>query len=186
MDMTRPSFEALHIEPNRAMQRALSHCAMLRRAFHLSLSRRRDSAKWEILERAVVAVVAQTHGARRHAKWFAEADERLKSSVFALLKERSPRSSRPFHYRRAAEQVYESAANWSRELDEVTLAYWRHNALVWMTLWHMADIPDLTSTHAKERLDFCFDGKAVSPRELETHPAKEKRWRFAASLWRGA
>jgi hypothetical protein len=186
MDMTHPGFHALQIEPERALQRAIAHCAMLRRSFHLSLSRRRDAAKWELLERAVAPVVEQTRSARRDARWFVDADERLNSSVFTLLKERSAKSSRPWHYRRAAEQVYESAASWSKDIDEVTLAYWRHSALIWMTLWHMADIQDLTATQAKERLDFCFEGKDQPPREPEARRTKEKRWSFAGARWKSA
>jgi len=186
MDMTHPGFHALHIEPARAMQRAIAHCAMLRRAFHLSLSRRSDASQWEFLETAVVAVVEQTRSARLDTRWYVEANERLKVSVFTLLKERSSKSSRPWHYRRAADQVYESTATWSKEIDELTLAYLRHSALIWVTLWHIADVQDLTATQAKERLDFCFESKDIPRREPEARQPKEKHWSFAGALWKSA
>ncbi len=63
------------------------------------------------------------------------------------------------HYRRAADQIYESAAVWAHALDELTLAYWRHCALVWITLWHIADVPGLTVDQAAECLTFSFTGE---------------------------
>ncbi len=119
---------------------------------------------------------------RNDANWFVEADERLKSAVAEMFRSRSSKSSRAWQYRRAAEQVYESAANWDQHLDGLTLAYWRHSALVWITLWHLADVPDLTARDAKERLNSCFEG-APLPQTApeEQRPEEEHRWSLSGA-----
>lgn len=161
MDMTRPSFANPQPgEPERLLQRAIAHSTGLRRAFHTSAALRRDAEKWKLLEDAAATVLelnSEIPKQQDNAQdWFAEADEKLKASVVTLLGEGAPKTSRISHYRRAASQVYGSAAAWGETLDEATLAYWRHAALVWMTLWHIADVPDLTAEQAKDCLNSAF------------------------------
>jgi hypothetical protein len=158
----------------RVLQRAKSHSIGLRRAFHLSLSRRRDTEDWERLE-SVAAGILEHDGRYRHAEWFTETDKRLKQCVASLFKNRTLKSSRAGHYLRAAKQVYESASPWSQELDARTMACWRHNALVWITLWHLADVPDVTATQAKECLDGCFQGNSPGL------PPRKPRWSLSGA-----
>jgi hypothetical protein len=188
MDMFRADRAESQSAAERVLQRAMAHGMMLRRAFHVSLKRRRDTADWELLESVVVGILEQ-NADYYDVEWFVKADRRLRRSVASLFRSRSSKSSRPWHYGRAADQVYESTSAWRQELDELTVAYWRHSALVWITLWHLADVPDMTAVRAKGCLDVCFDGAAV-PDEVYDHPLppKKRGWSLseAASSLAGA
>ena len=167
-------------DAERVLQRAITHSVTLQRAFHISLSRRHDTQDWELFENATAISLEESKDAGHDAAWFAESDSRLKASVLALLRNRSSKSSRMGHYRRAADQVYESAAVWASVLDELTLAFWRHCALVWITLWHVADVPDLTVDQAGECLSFAFTDEGDLEPEPEIAPKRPSRWRLSA------
>lgn len=162
-------------EPGVMLQRMMTHSTTLRRAFHISLSRRHDTQEWELLETATATSLEESRTAGHDAAWFTEASDRLRTSVLSHLRSRSSKSSRTSHYRRAADQVYENAtAAWARSVDEWTVAYWKHCALVWITLWHMADVPDLTADQARECLNFSFTEESEPEPEL---PSKRpSRW----------
>ncbi len=160
-------------DAGRLLERAMAHSIMLRRAFGMALSRRHDAAEWELLERETGRILEQ-NGLRRDVDWFIDADERLTDSVTKLFKNRSSKSRRPVHFRRAASQVYESAALWGKNLDEKSGTYWRHSALVWMTLWHLADVADVTASQARKCLLHCFEGTASSIEPPPELPQQER------------
>ncbi|MFZ1107497.1 MAG: hypothetical protein WAN43_04005 [Rhodomicrobium sp.] len=188
MDKLRADRAEAQSSAGRGLRRAMAHSTMLRRAFHLSLSRRHDADDWKTLESAVAAVLEKN---ARHddVEWFVEADKRLRLSVTSLLRSQAAKSSRVGHYLRAAGQVYKSTEAWRQELDELTVAYWRHSAVVWITLWHLADVPDVTAARAKKCLDLCFDGSSA-PDEAYELPLRPKKagWSLsgAASSLAGA
>ena len=150
----------------------MAHAIMARRTFRFSLSRRRDRVEWELLESAVASMLESNGVGRQRAAWFVAADRRLQASVTKLLKARDHKSRRLSHFRRAVEQVRENAALWGESLDETETAYCAHSALVWMTLWHLADIPDMTAGHARDCLDFSFNGSFLP----EKVAAKKEGW----------
>jgi hypothetical protein len=155
---------------------------MLQRAFHISLARRHDARAWEQLEGEIAAVLERTE-ALHPAEWFVQADGRLKASVAALLGRQGAKSSRVSHYGRAAGQVYESALAWGAHLDDATLGYWRHSALIWITLWHLADVPDISADMARGCLDSAFRQQGVTSDPVLASPAKKAaRWKISDSL----
>jgi hypothetical protein len=175
METTRFAFADQQTAPGAAeppFERALAYAIMLRRAFYFSLSRRRDGVEWELLESAVAGTLESSGADPRRQEWFAAADRRLQASVTKLLKARDHKSRRLSHFRRAVEQVRENAALWGESLDETETAYCAHSALVWMTLWHLADIPDMTAGHARDCLDFSFNGSFLP----EKVAAKKEGW----------
>lgn len=181
MDMTRQGFTNPQTGPEeteRLLQRAMAHSTMLKRAFHIAVSRRHDTEEWETLEDVTATLLEQNSETHFDAEWFVQADGRLKASVTALLARRASKNSRIGHYRRAAKQVYESAAAWGQNLDDVTLAYWRHSALVWITLWHISDVPELTAEKAAKCLDLAFTGDAASDPVVNLPSKKGVRWKL--------
>ncbi len=132
--------------------RATAHGEMLRRAFHLSLSRRRDTEIWRRVEEAVARLLAKKQDGNCGANCFIEADAILQAGALALIKGVAPHSERSGAYRRAVKGVYSSAALWGRDLDKAGRAYWRHCALVWLTLWHLADVPLFSAHQVMDRL----------------------------------
>ncbi len=150
--------QSAKIEAEAILQRAIDHCSMLKKAFHLCASRRQDAEMWRLLEHAVVAyldILRAKAGPplQRQSEWFAQTDGWQQERVLALLRRVSPKSGRASHYLRANRQIRSSAAGWSQVLDKATVAYWRHAAFVWMALWHIADLQDVTAEEAKRCLD---------------------------------
>ncbi len=194
--MTRTGFgftdPPVRNERERLQQQAKAHAIGLRRAFHISVSRRHDTQTWTLLEDATATLLERNRQApwqqAPQPGWFVVADEKLKTSATALLGLGAPNSSRASHYRRAAEQVYDSAEAWGRTLDGATVAYWRHAALVWMTLWHIADVPDLTAREAEACLNVAFTqaGNVQSVPELSPKKAVRSRLSEAARVLAGA
>jgi hypothetical protein len=146
-----------------AIERAKAHSAMLKRAFHFSLWRRNDTKSWELVEEAVAGVLEaiQKCGARD----FIEADASLQSRAIAQIKAACPHSNRWVEYRRAVKGVYTSAALWGQALEAAERAYWRHCALVWLTMWHLADVPQISADQVVAQLDVGLAPiAALSPR----------------------
>jgi hypothetical protein len=173
-------FYPIHTEARilveRALQRAMAHSTMLRRAFQLSLDRHGDADNWKLLDSAVGRVL-ERNASCDDEQWFTAADGRLRESVTSLFNSRGCGSTEAWQYRRSVEQVYECAAARSQELDEVTVAYWRHSALVWITLWHLADVPGVTVFQAKECLEVCFDEESACKEACEVvRPQKRTGW----------
>ncbi len=166
-------------ETEALLHRARAQSTMLKRAFHLCLSRRSDARLWEDLGNAAAAHLLGCGGER---SWLVqrldEADRRFESRVMVLLSRTSAKSGRASHYRRAIDQIHVSATAWERTVGEATAAYWRHAALVWMTLWHCADLPSLTAGQAGECLDAAF-----APQASKLTPAHKKpiRGRFSGA-----
>ena len=60
-------------------------------------------------------------------------------------------------------------------MDEADLAHWQHAALVWMALWHAADMPSITAAQVHE----CLEAALLPAIE---HEAKPKLISGAAQL----
>ena len=186
MDVIRPDHSEAPMGAERVLQQAMTYSMMMRRVFHEALTCRCDDDEWKLLETATGGISEQ-NGRYRDAEWYVGASKRLRQSATSLFRNRSPKSSRVGCYRRSVDHVYESIAAWGQELDEWTVAYWRHSALVWITLWHLADVPDVTATHAKECLDYASTEALADAHELPLQPTK-LRWSLseAASSLVGA
>jgi hypothetical protein len=183
MDMIRADQAIAQMTAERVLQRAMSHSMMLSKAFASSHTRRRDTNHWKLLETATSGVLEQDW---RRREWYAEANRRLRTSVSFLLRSQASKSGRVGLYRLATDQVYEAAADWSQALDALPVAYWRHSALVWVTLWHSADAPGVTATQAKECLD-CAWTEARSENDadkLVSQPTRRRLSLWAAAFWR--
>jgi hypothetical protein len=147
-------------EVERGVERAAAPSAMMKRNFHLSLWRRWDREDWELLGKSVAKVLEAEKTEKQDVNRFREADATLKSSIGALIKQAAPCSQRWSDYRRAARSVYSSAAFLGPALDEAEAAYWRHCALVWITLWHLSDLLQMTAEEAEDRLSVSMQMKA--------------------------
>ncbi len=163
------------------LQRAITQGNALQRAFHISLSRRQDAREWKQFETETAASLEVAEYVGHDARWFSESSGRLKASVERLLESRGSKSSRMRHYRRAADQVYESAAVWTHAMDELTMAYWRHCALVWITLWHIADVAEMTVEQARDCVSFAFTEEAEPEPEPELSAKRPSRWGLSAA-----
>jgi len=171
------------------LQRAVAQSMMLKRAFRFCASRRNDTELWRALEDAA-AVLLERHRngtLERQTQWLAQADRRLKFQVSELLRRMAPHSNRARQYRRAVAHLSLNAEGWSEVIGKTPAFYWRHSALVWMALWHMADMQSVTAEQAKKCLDHAF-GIVSAPNPDAKGAARRwyrARGRFAAAfLWR--
>lgn len=154
---------------------ATAQSTMLRRTFNLSLSRRSDAKSWRVLGEAIAKVLEQRKTERTGVSWFSETDAKL-NTEFAELLEGRTRSRSLSYYRQAARGIYQSAKVWGESLDEADMAYWRHSALVWLTLWHLADIPQMSAEQATECFECVLNRKdAPAPRMRTADDASENR-----------
>jgi hypothetical protein len=155
------------------IERAKSHGAMLKRAYHFSLWRRNGKERWEYIEEAVAGVLEAIQNEKYDARDFAQADASLQSLAIALIREACPHSNRWLDYRRAVKGLYASAALWGHSLEAADRAYWRHCALVWLTLWHLADVPQISADEAAARIEAGLAPKAASGKRpsLNVKPA---------------
>ncbi|MFZ1107496.1 MAG: hypothetical protein WAN43_04000 [Rhodomicrobium sp.] len=128
----------------------------MKRAFQLSLRRRRDRKSWEILERTVAKALDRDRAENRDVDWLSQADANLQASAAAFIKSAAPYSNRSSDYRRSAKSACPGASSLGQGSDAADAAYWRHCALVWITLWHLADLPQMTAEEAKAGLGFGF------------------------------
>ncbi len=148
-------------EAEAVLHKAMAQSTMLRRAFHLCASRRADASQWQDLEDAAAAhleerAVGPGQVQAAETQWFGQVDGRLRMSVLDMLSHRASASSRASHCRRAMDELYASAAGWAPVLGEATAAYWRHAGLMWMALWHAADMPGITAGLFWQCLDSAF------------------------------
>ena len=149
------------------LRRAIVHATSLQRAYYLSLERRVDREDWERLGRTIASALKREELEVQGAQFFDQCDENLRLLTVDLL---SPKTSRARHYRKAAEQAYESAQNWGKDIDQEAAAYWRHCVLVWLTLWHFADVPHLSASDSWTCLERAF----ASERNADTLKSEKK------------
>lgn len=145
-------------EPNRRLELAIAHSTSLKREFHTSLRRRDNPGPWESLGKAMAARLEQTRGGSHDPDWFAQTDGRFIASVTDCITRSAPNRGR--YYRRAVLEVFRSAEFGGNGLGQPTMAYWRHAAVLWISLWHLADVPQLTAEDAQRCLDFALKPEA--------------------------
>ncbi len=177
------------------LRRATAQTSTLRQAFRLCVSRRMDAEEWRLLEHTV-ATFLERHLESAHerpAHWFAQADRTLVLQVSQLLRRMAPQSNRARQYSRGAESLSVNARGWSAVLGELQASHCRHAALVWMALWHSADIPSVTAEQARKCLYHAFNVTPADNPGADNPGAEEAvpRWygaprRFAASLLKRA
>ncbi len=160
MDITHPNLSHPQSanEPNRRIELAIAHSNSLKREFHTSLRRRDDPEPWESLGKAIAVRLEQTRGGSHDPDWFVQTDSRFIASVTDGITRSAPNRGR--HYCRAVLEVFRSAEFGGNGLDQPTMAYWRHAAVLWMSLWHLADVPQLTAEDAQKCLDFALKPEA--------------------------
>lgn len=123
----------------------------LQHAFRASASHRADAETWRELENTIAAELDRRRSEARFepsadvVQRFDQADERLYNAAGKLLAILAPTSGRARRYKGAVDDVRGGAAPWGRFLDDPLMAYCRHAALVWITLWHVSDTPAATS-----------------------------------------
>ncbi len=182
MDLANPNLSDPQSgkEPKRRLELAISYGASLKREFHTSLKRRDNPEPWERLGKAIAVLLEQTRRDPHDLDWFSRTDSRFIASVTDWMARSAPNATRGRYYRRAALEVFHSAEFARGGLDQPMMAYWRHAALIWISLWHLADIPQLTAEDAKNCLDF-----ALKP-EAEPAPNRGDRSSIAGIFRKGA
>ncbi len=172
------------------LQRATAQSTMLRRAFQLCASRRSDCDEWKLLEEAAAAFLERhpSGSPESEAQWYAVADRMLMHKISELLKRMAPHSDRARQFRRAAENAGNKASDGSMILGEAPAGRLRHAGLVWMALWHAADMQSVTAEQARKCL---FHALNVTPSPSSGADTGARRWyeatgRLAASLLKRA
>ncbi len=147
-------------DPKRRLELAIARGTSLKREFHVSLKRRGDPEPWQHLGNAIGSLLEQTRRDPHDSVWFTQTDIRLAKSVTDCIRRNAPNSTRGRYYLRAAREVFNGAEFGGIGLDQPSMAYWRHAALIWISLWHMADITQVSAEDAKNCLDFAFKPEA--------------------------
>ncbi len=182
MDLANPNLSDQQSgnEPKRRLELAIAYGGSLKREFHTSLRRRDNPEPWERLGKAIAVLLEQTRKDSHDLDWFSRTDSRFIASVTDWMARSAPNATRGRYYRRAALEVFHSAEFSQGGLDQPMVAYWRHAALIWISLWHLADIPQLTAENAKNCLDFALK------QEAEPAPNRGDRRSIAGIFRKGA
>ena len=124
-----------------AVRLAAQYADQLRQAFHQQADARPDALVWHRLEYDAADLLERrfndTPASTPMVPSLSELDQALLQTVAAALFRNDPTQRRVVAYREAIASVCENAANWIF-LQGHEIAYWKHAALVWMTLWHVS------------------------------------------------
>ena len=133
-----------------AVRLAAQYADQLRQAFHQQAAARPDALVWHRLEYDVADLLERrfndTPAPTPMVPSLSKLDQALLQTVATALFKDDPTQRRVVAYREAIASVCENAANWIF-LQDHEIAYWKHAALVWMTLWHVSASRAITPAH---------------------------------------
>jgi hypothetical protein len=141
-----------------------AHARELREAFVRAVNARRDAANWLRLEDVCAQMLERRRkkiagtGAAHEPVWLLP--DAKGERAFEDLLNRLAGGEPAEVYVKAADELLHNTAHWTFVFDTPTAAYWRHASLVWLSLWHAAQAPDVTASQAAVCLGLTVKRKA--------------------------